>query len=242
MKVAIYGRRSKGQEPEGQLGRLRAAALAEGHSIVLEASDVATGSDPNRPGWVKVMNAVRGGHVQGVWITKTDRAMRSAKHYLEAVESFLARGCHLRVLDQPMACVADRDDPMSRAFRTIGAAFAQLELDLADERSNEGHYVKDGRTYGPSGKPVGRPPGYGEGHQFRLRNGRREHDKARCRACRGGETGGLVATVADRANSTPLGEPTGFPSTSAIRESKGTSLGSESIEAPRIGLKENGGA
>lgn len=210
MKVAIYGRRSKGQEPEGQLARLRGAAAAEGHTVVLEASDVATGSDPNRPGWSKVMAAVRGGHVQGVWITKTDRAMRSAKHYLDAVEAFLARGCHLRVLDQPMANITNRDDPMSRAFRTIGAAFAQLELDLADERSNEGHYVKDGRTYGPSGTPVGRPSPYGPEHRFRVRNGRREHDKARCGVCCG-ETGGQNASGSATVQIRGVGEPNGFP-------------------------------
>lgn len=210
MRAAIYGRRSKGQEPEGQLARLRLAAAAASHGVVLEASDVATGSDPNRPGWAKVMAAVRGGHVQAVWITKTDRAMRSAKHYLEAVEVMLARGCQLRVLDQPMACVTDRDDPLSRAFRTIGAAFAQLELDLADERSNEGHYVKDGRTYGPSGTPVGRPGLYGPEHRFRLRNGRQEHDRARCSACRG-ETGGVRGTELADLAAGGLGKPNGSP-------------------------------
>ena len=210
MKVAIYARRSQGQEPEVQAQRLRRAAEAEGHEVYFVATDVATGRNPNRPGWKRVMEAVRGGHVRAVWVTKVDRAMRNSRHYLDVVDAFLQRGCHLRVLDQPQLSVLDKDDPMSRAFRTIGAAFAQLEVDLADERSNEGHQVIDGRTYGPSGKPVGRPAEFGAEHKFRVRDGRRVHDKAKCRACKGGETGGPAASGSPAPAAQGVAEPFGF--------------------------------
>lgn len=210
MPIALYARKSKGQPAEQQLKRLRNQAIAEGCTVVLEAQDVATGKDPNRPGWEQVMAAVKGGHVRSVWITKTDRAMRSARHYLAVVEDVLEpRGCQLRVIDQPMASVTDHKDPLAKAFRSIGAVFAQLEVDLANERSNEGHEVIDGRWYGPSGTPVGRPVGFGPEHKFRNRNGRQEHDRARCRAC--GGTGGQSATVLGEAQNEGVGEPNGFP-------------------------------
>ncbi|MHB1262034.1 MAG: recombinase family protein [Thermoplasmatota archaeon] len=217
MKVALYARKSKGMPAEVQMRRLRAVADQEGHEIVLAAQDVASGRDPNRPGWDDVVRAVKGGAVRSVWMTKTDRAMRSARHYLAVVEDVLEpRGCQLRVLDQPMASVTDYNDPLAKAFRTIGAVFAQLEVDLADERSNEGHELRDGRWYGPSGEPVGRPPGrkvggefvpWGSDHKFRVRNGRRVHDKLRCRAC--GETGGQPAPLSDPPAEPGAAEPNG---------------------------------
>lgn len=34
-------------------------------------------------------------------------------------------------------------------------------------------------------KPAGRPPEYGEGHKFRLRDGKPHHVKDRCPVCKG---------------------------------------------------------
>jgi DNA invertase Pin-like site-specific DNA recombinase len=212
MKVALYARRSKpprdwnlaehpGEEAPGsidaQMRRLQAWAATNSHEVVMAETDTASGRNPNRPGWQRVLGAVRGGHVQCVALTKTSRAMRNAKHYLETVEVFLQRGCWLEVLDQPIASVRGKDDPMAKAFRTVAAAFNELELDLIREQSLEVLEVReDGRTYGPrSERPAGRPVKYGEGHRFRVRNGRRRHDRARCPACRMVEIGGDAAGV-----------------------------------------------
>jgi DNA invertase Pin-like site-specific DNA recombinase len=209
MRVALYARRSQppkgwkpsypGEDPEGstqaQMKRLEKWAGDNGHESALKETDTATGRNPHRPGWERVIAAVRGGHVQAVAITKTSRAMRNTIHYLTTVEQdFLPRGCYLEVLDQPMATVRGKGDPMAVAFRTVAAAFNQLELDLAREASMEVmERREDGRLYGPrSERPSGRPSEYGEGHKFRVRGGRREHDRARCQACRG-ETGATSA-------------------------------------------------
>lgn len=206
--IGLYTRKSKGMPAEVQLKRLRVAAAAEGHNVVLEATDVATGTNPHRPGWDAMVRAVKGGTVRQVWMTKMDRAMRSARHYLTVVEDVLEpRGCLLRFIDQPMACVTDYKDPLARAFRGMGAVFAELEVNLADERSNEGHEFRDGRWYGPSGAPVGRVPEYGDGHKFRVRAGRRVHDKARCKLC--GETGGSPTSLSDSSPAAGVAEPNG---------------------------------
>ena len=210
MRVALYARKSKGQPAEVQLKRLRVVATAEGHDVVLERQDVATGTNPNRPGWDDVLNAVKAGAVRSVWITKTDRAMRSARHYLAVVEDVLEpRGCQLRVLDQPMASVTDYNDPLAKAFRSIGAVFAQLEVDLADERSNEGHELKDGRWHGPSGKPVGRPRLFEDGHKFRKRGNGLVHVRGRCPACRV-QSGGVVAPGSATPPKARVAEPNGL--------------------------------
>jgi DNA invertase Pin-like site-specific DNA recombinase len=200
-RVALYARRSKaprgwkpatpGEEAPGsiqaQMARLEGWARANGHEVVLRAMDTRTGRDPNRPGWQKILGAVKGGHVQVLAITKTDRAMRSTAHYLQTIDVLLERGVQLEVLDQPMASLRGQGDPMAVAFRTVAAAFAQLERDLATERSAEVLEVRaDGRTYGPrSSRPAGRPSVYSaaSGHRMRVRAGRPVHDKAKCKAC-----------------------------------------------------------
>lgn len=248
MKVAIYQRNSKApkgwkpsspnEEPPGswmgQQRRLQAWAQMNGHEVVMDEHDVASGSNPNRPGWRKVMQAVKGGHVQAVAIVKTDRAMRSTKHYLEAVETFLERNVHLEVLDQPMAAVRGRGDPMAVAFRTVAAAFAQLERDLADERSNDVMELgEDGRLYGPrSERPAGRPREYGPDHKFRKRGEKLVHDAARCRACRG-QTGGSVGQVSDTPETAGVAEPVGLtaPDRPEIGQEKGT-VPVEELETP----------
>lgn len=209
MKAAIYARRSKppkgwvpsypGEEAPGsldaQLKKMRQWAEDNGRTLILEASDTATGRNPNRPGWRRIMGAVKGRHVQEVILTRTSRAMRNVRHYLEVVEVFIERGVRMTVIEQPQASVGAQDDPMSRAFRTIAAAFNQLEVDLHREQSMEVlERREDGRLYGPrSDLPSGRPAEYGSEHKFRTRNGSKVHDKAKCRVCReaeGGETGG----------------------------------------------------
>lgn len=157
---------------------------------MLEAHDVVTGGDPNRPEWDRVMAAVRGGTVRRVYATKMDRPMRSAKHYLEVADVFIARGAELVFIDQPQANVV-RDDAFSKMVRGVGAVFAEFELDIIRERTADVMTIgEDGRVYGPRSEiPAGRPREYGEGHKMRIRDGRPVHDAARCRLCRG-ENGG----------------------------------------------------
>lgn len=199
MKVAIYARNSKpprgwrpktpGEAPPGswelQIKACREAAARAGDEVVLEAHDVATGSDPNRPEWQSVLAAVQGGTVRRVYCTKMDRPARSARHYLDVAEVFVARGAELIFVDQAQANVS-KDDAFSKMVRGVGAVFAEFELDLARERSRAVMEVReDGRTYGPrSQRPAGAPRAYGEGHKMRRRGGKLWHDKSRCRLCR----------------------------------------------------------
>lgn len=228
MKVAIYARKSKppsdwkptqeGELPptsvETQVARLQKALQAAGHQVVMTETDTASGSNPNRPGWRKVIAAVRGGHVQAVWMTRSDRAMRSTKHYLDVVEQFTERGCFLEFLDQPELSVRGKGSAQAVAFRTVSAAFNQLHLDLAREASMEVlERREDGKLYGPrSTKPAGRPVEYGPEHKFRLRKGQRVHDRVKCRVCR---------TNRPAKGETPEGEGQGSPAIQDVKADGG---------------------
>ena len=198
MRVALYARNSKpprgwkpsapSEEPPGswklQLTALRIWAVREGHEVTLEEHDVVTGGDPNRPGWTKLMAAARGHHVHLIAATKLDRVMRSALHFHQVADELLDLGVDLIAIDQGVR--VSKGDPMSKLMRGVLALFAELELDLARERSAAVLEVReDGRLYGPrSALPAGRPREYGEGHKFRIRDGRPVHDAARCRLCK----------------------------------------------------------
>lgn len=225
LRAAVYARNSKppkgwkpsrpGEEPPGswtkQTEKCREAALREGDEIVLEVHDTATGGDPNRPGWRQVMAGVRGGTIRRVYVTKLDRVMRSLRHFLEVAEEFEARGAELVFLDQPSASVR-KGDAAAKALRGMLGVFAEFELDLTRERSGAVFEIKeDGKMYGPRSEvPAGRPVEYGPEHKFRVRDGRREHDRARCRACRVGKPG-VENAEGENPVSEGVGYPVGFP-------------------------------
>ena len=223
MRVALYARNSKppkgwrpqveGEEPPGswklQLQALRSWAKREGHDVAMEEYDVVTGGNPNRPGWNKVLAAARGHHVHLVAAVKLDRVMRSALHFHQVANELMDLGVDLVAVDQGVRVSAK--DPMSKLLRGILALFAELELDLARERSGAVLEIRDdGRTYGPrSSKPAGRPREYADGHKFRIRNGRPVHDFARCPRCRG-EKGGAGDQEELAPKSEGVVEPFGF--------------------------------
>lgn len=204
MKVALYARNSQppkdwkpktpGEEPPGswvqQLQELEAWAKREGHEVVLAAHDAqVSGKDPNRPGWKKVLAEVRGHHVQAVAAAKLDRVMRSAVHFHDTVRTFSDASCDLIFTTQGLSL--SRNNPVTKAMMGFLALMAELERDLAVERTASMMRIgDDGRTYGPRSKrPAGRPVVYGEGHRFRVRDGKPRHDAARCPLCRRSQTG-----------------------------------------------------
>lgn len=245
-RVALYARKSKppsdwrpaadGELPptsvETQVARLQKHMAALGHGVVMVETDTASGANPNRPGWRRVLSAIDGGHVQQVWMTRPDRAMRSTKHYLEVVERCQKRGVHLEFLDQPASSVRGKDDAMAVAFRTVQSAFNQLTLDLAREASMEvlERDPEDGKLYGPRSElPAGRPVEFGPEHKFRVRGGSKRHDRARCTACRG-QTGGVGAMLSGPPEIAGVAKPGGL-ATPESADSASQSAGAHRAEA-----------
>lgn len=226
MRVALYARNSKppkgwrpafpGEEPPGswrqQLEELRAWAAREGHEVVLEAYDAkVSGKNPNRPGWRQVMQAARGHHVHEIAAVKLDRVMRSAGHFYDLVRELTELTVDLCFTAQGLRI--GKANPMTKALIGFLALMADLERDWAFERQAAVMEVReDGRLYGPRSElPAGRPREFGPEHKHRRRrDGSMEHDRARCRACRG-ENGGVESPVSDTQETGGLGEPDGFP-------------------------------
>jgi DNA invertase Pin-like site-specific DNA recombinase len=198
-RVALYARNSQppkgwkpsfpGERPPGswetQLEGLGTWAEREGYEIVIKEHDVASGRDANRRGWERVLQEARGHHVHAVASTKLDRVMRSAPHFHETANEFLALGVDLIFTEQGTRI--SKRDPLSKFLIGALALVAELELDLARERTwARLHLGEDGRYYGPrSARPLGRPRKYGEGHRLRRRGRYEVHDRLKCPACRG---------------------------------------------------------
>lgn len=108
--------------------------------------DVCSGTRASRPGFDKLMSAVREGDTVIVW--KLDRMGRSVRHLMEVVETFEAKGVHLRVLSENI----DTTTASGKAMLGMVAVFAAFERDLLAERTREG--LRAARMRGHTG---GRP-------------------------------------------------------------------------------------
>ncbi len=111
-------------------------------------SDEASGAKEARPGLDQVLSHLRSGDTLVIW--RFDRLGRSLKHLLSLVESFKAKGIHLRSLSEGI----DTSTPMGTLVFQVSGAFAEFERALIQERTNAG--LASARLRGKKG---GRPPG-----------------------------------------------------------------------------------
>ena len=151
MKVALYARVSttdKDQNPDTQMVRLRAFAVARGFEVCGEYVDHASGADPNRPRFKAMKDDIRRGAVKGVIVIRLDRVMRSTKELLTFIEQLEQWGGTLVCVDQPI----ETQSAAGRLMITILGAMAEFERELIRER------VKDGMQRAKAeGKKLGRP-------------------------------------------------------------------------------------
>ena len=150
MKVALYARVSTdGQDPEVQLGALRAHVANRGWQIVAEFVDRGfSGAKQRRPALDRLMRATWAGQFQGVLVWRFDRFARSVKHLVTALDTFRT----LRVDFISLQEQFDTATPIGQAMFTIIGAMAQLEPDIIRER------VKAGLAHAKArGVRLGRP-------------------------------------------------------------------------------------
>ncbi len=116
------------QEPRMQIEAL----LRDG---VLEAEiyhEKVSGAARKRPQFSRMMRELRSGDVITVW--KLDRLGRTLRQVLETIDKIREAGAHLRILTQQL----DTSTPMGKCMLAMVAAFAELERDLAIERTIAG--------------------------------------------------------------------------------------------------------
>ena|SRR5215469_7702555 len=91
-----------------------------------------SGAAKKRPEFNRMMQELRPGDVVVVW--KLDRLGRTLRQVLDTIERIKDRGAHLRILTQQI----DTSTAMGKCMLAMVAAFAELERDLAIERTKAG--------------------------------------------------------------------------------------------------------
>jgi DNA invertase Pin-like site-specific DNA recombinase len=128
-----------------QKTRIRADARAQGHRIVGWETDPAitgTVDEAGRPGIMAVLNAIRDGESQGLYITDLGRLSR----LLTIQEAILAKvwqyGGHVITVESGEVMRDDPDDPMRTAMRQMAGVFFQLERSMIVKRLKAGREFK----------------------------------------------------------------------------------------------------
>lgn len=151
-RAALYHRVSTiDQNPAAARAELRAAARRMGLRAVLEVRETGRGTNNDRPGLVRVMDAARRGEIDAVLVWKLDRFGRSALDLLTNLRQLDAAGVRFVAVTQGID-LRPGGDAMSRLMLTMLAAIAEFERDLISERTRLG--LANARR---EGKQIGRP-------------------------------------------------------------------------------------
>ena len=144
MKVALYARVSTAedkelQDPETQLLILRDWARANGHEVLREYVDHASGkSAEGRERFKDMVTAAERGEVRAVVILRLDRFMRDAVEGMAYAKRLQAAGCSLVLVKDNILGHVDTSTPLGEFFLTMIFAIGQLERRQTNERTREG--------------------------------------------------------------------------------------------------------
>lgn len=147
IRVSGEGQRENTSLP-AQLDRVEAYARAHGYEIVYVFSDVESASGKRkRPGFERLLAALRLGLADGLICAKLDRFARSTMEGLRVARELDEISKHLIVLDMHL----DSTTAVGMCVFTILLAFAELERNIIAERMESGRTrVKEhgGRAHG----------------------------------------------------------------------------------------------
>ena len=136
--VAIYVRvSSNGQSTKSQEPDLRRWELANRDNPVQWYDDKFTGKTMDRPGWTKLMTAIRQGDVYTVVVWKLDRLGRTAKGLTALFDELRERKVNLVSLKDNF----DLTTTTGRFMANMLASVAQYETEVRGERVAAGQAV-----------------------------------------------------------------------------------------------------
>jgi len=150
-RAALYARVStnNGQNPEMQLGELRAYCDRRGWQIAGEYVDHGiSGSKERRPSLDRLLADCRWRRVDAVVVYRYDRFARSLRQLVNALEDFRALGIDFVSLHEGV----DTSTPNGRLVFGIFASIAEFERELIRDRVRSG--IAAARA---KGKRLGRP-------------------------------------------------------------------------------------
>jgi len=149
--AALYARVStnNGQNPEMQLGELRAYCERRGWQIAGEYVDHGiSGSKERRPSLDRLLADCRRRRVDAVVVYRYDRFARSLRRLVNALEDFRALGIDFVSLHEGV----DTSTPNGRLVFGIFASIAEFERELIRDRVRSGIAAAKAK-----GKRLGRP-------------------------------------------------------------------------------------
>jgi DNA invertase Pin-like site-specific DNA recombinase len=126
MTTAAYLRVSTGQQSIDQQHDVIAAAGIIPDRVFTDTASGRAGS--NRPAWTQCMGYLREG--DQLVVVAVDRLGRSVREVAAALDELTGRSVHVRSLRKGV----DTSTPTGRAFTSIMATIAELELELGKER------------------------------------------------------------------------------------------------------------
>lgn len=110
-----------------------------------------TGTKKSRPKLDELLNTIQSGDT--LIVTKLDRIARSTRDGLDIIDSLLAKGVNIEILNMGKF----DNSPAGKLMRTVFFAFAEFERDMIVERTQEGKSIakmKDGYTEGRPKKVI----------------------------------------------------------------------------------------
>lgn len=135
MKVAIYHRVSTlDQNPDAAREELRRAVAARGWDIAMTEEETGSGAKADRPGLLRVMEAVRRGKVGAVVVWKVDRFGRSLIDLLRNLQAIGDAGARFVAVTQGLD-IGTGGDPASKLLFTMLGAVSEFERELTRERT-----------------------------------------------------------------------------------------------------------
>lgn len=147
MRVGIYARVSRDeedkdndryQEPENQLLPLREWASSQGYQVVGEYVDRASGADPRRPEFRRLMADAMQRKFQCILVWKFDRFTRESMSVAVAyVQNLKARGVAIKSLTESWLDTSDQN-PVSDVILAVMAWAAAEERRKISERTRAG--------------------------------------------------------------------------------------------------------
>jgi putative DNA-invertase from lambdoid prophage Rac len=152
-RAALYHRVSTvDQNPELARRWLRTWARRLALRVALDVRETGKGTNNDRPGLQRVLQAGRRGEIDVVLVWKLDRFGRSAFDLLGNIRQLEAAGVRFVSVTEGIDIRPGRD-PMSRLVLTLLSAIAEFERDLIVERTRLG--LANARR---AGVRLGRPP------------------------------------------------------------------------------------
>lgn len=116
--------------------------------------DKSTGTDTARDGYRSLMEDVEAGEIEAVVANSVSRIARSIRDLDRTADRVTGAGAELHLVNEGLVMMPEDDDPFQNAlFRLLGV-FAQLEAELAQQRTREGIAAR----MNEEGYHHGRPP------------------------------------------------------------------------------------